>query len=239
MRKRRSDSPWNQLTSEQNRQMDTWYFEESLSGQEILERARKEFKIEASRQTLTAYFRHRQEKRALAVNGRWSADEAEHLLAQRSGAGMSLEDLEARTVYCTALAAYEMSLAQPGSLQVKELRSLMKLLNEHQLLAMEQRTRTERSNLQHVLTAVKACRSRGRMLNKQDFEKMVSETDDIMRRARQKGAEEREPASEWDEEKDENENKEENRSATQAATDPGKATASPKDVSQGAKGASL
>ena len=53
---------------------------------------------------------------------------------------MSLEDLEARTVYCTALAAYEMSLAEPGSLQVKELRSLMRMLNDHRRLAMEQRT---------------------------------------------------------------------------------------------------
>lgn len=211
MRRRRCDSPWNKLTDEQQKQMDAWYFDESLSCREIHDRARRTFGIDASRQTLTAYFRHRESKRVLAGGGRLTADQVNELLLQRTGAGMSLEDLEGRTVYFTAMAAYQMSLAEPDSLRVKELRSLMKLLNENRRLVMDQKLKNEKLTLETMTAALKVRREQSEVMTKKDFERMVMDTGEILRRARGKGNELEE------EDEDENNSKSSSKQASPSA----------------------
>src|SRR5262245_24599340 len=135
MRKRRGDSPWSKLTVEQRKEMDKWYFAENLTYPEILERAEKQFNIKASKQTLTAYFRHREE----VVGGiaEWEDVVIAHPRAFRVGANMEWKDLKARTLHSAAMAAYELSLAEPDKMRIPEMRSLMRILNEHERLLMD------------------------------------------------------------------------------------------------------
>jgi hypothetical protein len=134
MRKRRSDSLWAKLSPEQQEQMDEWFFEENLGHREIVERAGKEFGIKASQQTLTGYYRHRERLLNLADRAKGLEGAEEHGMPTRTGAELDWPELEAKVLRFAAMAAYEMSLAEPEKLPVKELRSLMRIINEHRRL---------------------------------------------------------------------------------------------------------
>jgi hypothetical protein len=189
MRKRRGDSPWSKLTVEQRKLMDKWYFDENLSYPAILEKADKEFNIKASKQTLTAYFRHREN----VVGGlaAWEDLEADDPRARRVGAGMSWNDLEARVMQSAAMAAYEMSLSEPEKMRVKEIRSLMKMLHEHDRRIMDRKKMEQKAELQRAQMAFKVYKQEAGKQTKEEFEEMLMETADIVHRAQRKGAEHR------------------------------------------------
>ena len=65
---------------------------------------------------------------------------------------------------------------------VKELQSLMRMLNENRRLALDRQLRTDKFRMEHMVAALKASRDQSQMMTKEKFEKMVKETADIMRR---------------------------------------------------------
>ncbi len=65
--KLRADSNWSGLTGEQRQTLERWLFEENLSYKETLERARKEFGIEASLASLQRFRRRVIKERTLAA----------------------------------------------------------------------------------------------------------------------------------------------------------------------------
>jgi hypothetical protein len=182
MRKRRGDSPWSKLNVEQRKLMDKWYFDENLPYPEILERATKEFGVQASRQTLTAYFRHRED----VVGGlaKWEDIDTGNPQSRRVGAGMDLKDLESRTLQSAAMAAYELSLAEPDKMRVTEMRSLMKMLSEHKRLSLHHDKEIE----QGMLTQLKVFKGLSGLQTKEQFEEMVMQTAGILQRAQVKAA---------------------------------------------------
>jgi hypothetical protein len=171
--------------------MDSWYFDENLSQREILERAAKEFGIKASRQTLTSYFRHREQILNIPDGVRDLEPKEEEALENRVGAGMGWDDLQAKTLRFAGMAAYELSLAEPGTMRVKEIRSLMKMVNEHHRLVMEKRMREEKLALQTMGMLLKARKDESKKFTKEDFEQMVMEGTEILNRAKTKSAESR------------------------------------------------
>ena len=189
MRKRRGDSPWSRLTVEQRKLMDKWYFDENLSHQAIMERATKEFGVEASKQTLTAYFRHRE----AVVGGlaQWEEIEVDDPRARRVGAGMSWTDLEARVMQSAAMAAYEMSLSEPDQMRIKEIRSLMKMLNDHERRKIDRKKMEQKAEVQLAQMAFKVCKEEARKQTKEEFAETLLETAVIVHQARRKGAEKR------------------------------------------------
>jgi hypothetical protein len=188
MRKRRGDSPWSRLTVEERKQMDKWYFDENLSYPEILEKAGKEFGVQASKQTLTAYFRHREE--VVAGGAGWEDCGLDDPRARRVGAGMSWGDLESRALHSAAMAVYEMSLAEPDKMRVKEIRSLMKMLNEHRRLALDRKTREEKMELQVLQLAAKVASDNAKGHTLEEFEEIMMAAKEILHRKPMKSAEE-------------------------------------------------
>jgi hypothetical protein len=134
MRKRRSDSPWGKLTGQQERQLDQWLFMENLSYEAILKKLEAEHGIETSRVSLASYRKQRKELRESLLEDFVKKVEAEERIAKglenRLGMGVPIEELENRTMYCVAMAAYELAMAEPEKLRVKELRWLVKMLQD-------------------------------------------------------------------------------------------------------------
>ena len=189
MRKRRSDSPWGKLTREQTRQMDTWRFEDNLSYAEIVKRALKEFNVTASEQTLTSYFRHRQEELDWDGDGPNIKFKEQLAMTDRPGMGKNLAELETRTLFFSAMAAYEMALADPEKMRVKEVRSLMKMLQDHRRFAEVRKMNAMKLEFQETATLVKLAKDQQKLQTKEEFEEMMMEATDIITRARQRGAE--------------------------------------------------
>ena len=169
--------------------MDCWFFDENLSQQEILERAEKEFDIKASRQTLTAYFRYRERIQNMPDGIEQLEPEEQEAVATRVGAGMRWKTLETRTLNYAAMAAFEMSLAEPGQMRVKEIQSLMKMINERQQLWMDQRTRAQKVELQKLALLTKIQKDQSGKHTKEEFETMMMEAADIWDRTKQRRAE--------------------------------------------------
>jgi hypothetical protein len=138
MRKRRSDSPWNKLTEEQQRQMDRWFFVENLAYAEILKRAENDFGVKTSRPSLAGYRAHRKKLLEARIEevleGIEEEPEEEKALHGRLGAGVPLDELKDRTIYCAAMAAYKLAVAEPEKMQVKDLRVLVKMLHDDRRL---------------------------------------------------------------------------------------------------------
>jgi hypothetical protein len=175
MRKRRSDSPWNKLTSDQRKQMDDWYFEENLGYPVILERAKKEFGIEASKQTLTDYFRYRERLMNLPDGAGDPEAREEEPPAIRVGAGMETRDLEARTVRYAAMAAHEMAMGEPETMPVREIRALMKMVSDHRRMLLECKRREDKTELESLLMILKLNKEQSKMHKEADFREMVSD----------------------------------------------------------------
>jgi hypothetical protein len=65
MRKPRTDSHWNHLTSPQRELLEKWLFDEHLSYEAALERVKTEFGQEASRPSLARYYQRRARERQM------------------------------------------------------------------------------------------------------------------------------------------------------------------------------
>lgn len=169
--------------------MDAWFFDEKLSQGEILKRATEAFGVQASRQTLTAYFRHREQVLNVPDGERELEPMEDEALATRVGAGMKWDDLQARALRFAGMAVYELSMAEPEKMRVKEIRSLMKTLNEHHRLVLDRRLREERLTVQRMALLVKLKQYEAENPGKEDFERMVLEGAEIWNKAKKKSAE--------------------------------------------------
>ena len=191
MRKRRCDSPWSKLTDEQHELMETWFFDDNLGHKEILERAEKEFGIRASQQTLTGYFRHRERLLNLPDGHNEIEPEEQEAMATRIGAGMSLEDLEARTMNFAMMAAYEMSMAGPEKMRIKEMGTLLKMINNHRQLSLERREREEILAIGQLALLGKLRKDDSKRFAEERWEDSIIHLAGVLRRARRKSAEQR------------------------------------------------
>ena len=189
MRKRRSDSPWGKLTREQTRQMDIWRFEDNLSYAEIVKRALNEFGVTASVQTLTSYFRYRQEELDWSGDGPAMKFKERLAMTDRPGMGKNLDELETRTLFFSAMAAYEMALDDPKKMQVKEVRSLMKMLQEHRRFKEDRKMKAKKLELQEMLTIGRLAKDQQKLQTKEEFEETMMEATDIISRAQQRWTE--------------------------------------------------
>jgi hypothetical protein len=160
-----------------------------LSYAEIVKRALNEFGVKASEQTLTAYFRHRREE--LGHPGDSPAMKFRERLAMfdRPGMGKDPAELEARTLVFSAMAAYELSLAEPEKMRVKEMRSLMKMLQDHRRFAEERNNKARKLDLLEMATIGKLLKDQQNRHTKAEFEEMMMQATDILSRARQRGKE--------------------------------------------------
>jgi hypothetical protein len=102
---------------------------------------------------------------------------------------MMWKDLEARTLHSVAMAAYEMSLAEPDKMRIPEMRSLMKMLNEHERLLIDRRKLKNQEDWQDMLGALKVANGVKKRHTTEDVEKMMFNTADILSRIRRKSAE--------------------------------------------------
>src|ERR1700722_5428356 len=142
MSKTRSDSVWGTLAPKQRKQLDQWFFEENLAYKDMRERAKKEFGVKASWQSLAKFFRRRKAEREQEPEG---AEEMtpelrdmkrEIEMKTRDGGSMDPATLELMMMWHVALAAYKISLAEPEKLRVTELQRLVKMLREHKAQAL-------------------------------------------------------------------------------------------------------
>lgn len=169
--------------------MDVWFFDENLGHREIAERAAKEFGVTASHQTLTAYFRYREQMLNVPDGENELEPMEEDALATRVGAGMSWDNLEAKVLRFATMAAYELTLVEPGKMRVKEVRSLMKIVNEHHRLVMDRRLQEERLGLQRMGMMLRLQKNDAKMQTKEEFERTLMESAEMLNRAKRKSAE--------------------------------------------------
>lgn len=169
--------------------MDAWFFDENLGHQEILERSEKEFGIKASQQTLTRYFRRREQLLNVPDGVREIEPAEEEAEATRVGAGMGWEDLQARTLRFATMAAYEMSLVEPEKMRVKDIRSLMKMVNEQKRLTLEHRLQKERLALQTMALTLRVKIAESKVQTKEQMEQMIMDAAEIWNKAKRKCAE--------------------------------------------------
>ncbi len=189
MRKRRSDSPWGKLTREQTRQMDTWRFEDNLSYAEIVKRALHEFGVQASEQTLTSYFKYRRDELNCPGDRPDMTFREKLALLDRPGMGKDPAELEARTLLFAGMAAYELSLAEPEKMQVREMRTLLKMLQDSKRSAEERKLKAKKQELQELTLMARVVKDKQKLHTKEQFEEMVMQCTDILGRARQRGKE--------------------------------------------------
>jgi len=120
--KLRADSNWSGLSGEQRQTLERWLFEQNLSYRETLERAQKEFGIEASLASLQRFRRRLIKERTVAamIEVEESADEV-------NGTKASLENL--RTSAWKVVGKQFLEKAMEGC-DIKELKALGRLMAE-------------------------------------------------------------------------------------------------------------
>ncbi len=121
MRKMRDDSTWNQLSPEQRETLESWLFDENLGYAKTLERAQKEFGVEATIASVGRFYRRRAQERQVEelVEAQAAADELNEL-------PVSAESLRAAAVKLVGKAVLKMVSEQPDRLE--QLASLTRLL---------------------------------------------------------------------------------------------------------------
>ncbi|MDB6022677.1 MAG: hypothetical protein JWQ04_2534, partial [Pedosphaera sp.] len=126
MGKPRSDSAWHGLSPEQKDTLAEWLFEQNFAYAEILERARKEFGITASKTSLCYYYQSLARERICEDLG-----ETQATAAEADGAGLDLATLRGGAVKLIGKRLLD-SVLRPG--EVKDLTALANILlqNEQQ-----------------------------------------------------------------------------------------------------------
>jgi hypothetical protein len=121
MRKPRDDSAWSRLTPEQRATLEEWLFDEQQGYADVLERARKEFKIEGTLASLGRYYRRRGRERQLRdlVSAQSVANDINNL-------PVNTESLRKSAVKLVGKAALMLAAERPPAIQ--ELESLNKVL---------------------------------------------------------------------------------------------------------------
>jgi hypothetical protein len=121
MRKMREDSTWNGLTGEQRQKLESWLFERNLGYAETLERAHKEFGVQASAASLGRFYQRRARERQPA-----ELLEAQIAAAQLVDSPVKVESLRRAAMKLIGSLALKLALEKPG--QLEPLVRLAKLL---------------------------------------------------------------------------------------------------------------
>ena len=121
MRKPRSNSNWNQLTSPQRELVEKWLFDEHLSYEATLARVKSEFGLEASRTSLFRYYRRRAKERQMA-----DLIEAQAMSDAVAAPELSTDSMRAAAIKLVAKTTLKLACERPD--QLKELESLTKIL---------------------------------------------------------------------------------------------------------------
>ena len=121
MRKPRSNSTWNQLTSPQRALMEKWLFDEHLSYDATLARVKSEFGLEASPMSLSRYYQRRAKERQMA-----GLVEAQALSDAVAAPELSTDSMRAAAIKLVAKTTLKLACERPE--QLKELEALAKIL---------------------------------------------------------------------------------------------------------------
>jgi hypothetical protein len=130
MGKLRSDSTWKKLTPEEREKLECWLFEERASYQEVLERVKREFQVEASLTSLAMYYqRVAKERKELDIKNTVNyAKRINNLGDSNESAGASLDDLRYAGMKLAALRLVQVATESPE--KVKELTALARVIGK-------------------------------------------------------------------------------------------------------------
>jgi hypothetical protein len=181
MKKLRSDSAWRKLTPEQQAQLDQWRFDENLSYKEILKQADAAFGVKASIPSLARFLGRRE---LMRESLEW---ERKNPLAGRAGAGMTRDELEGMSLHLAAMAAYELSLAKPGKLRVKDLHGLMKILREERRLALDREVKAQRIKIQELQAITRASKDLPQKRSAAGWKQLFGEAQQILKSLEPRG----------------------------------------------------
>jgi len=121
MRKPRSNSHWNRLTSPQRETVEKWLFEEHLAYDEVLARVKGDFGLETSRTSLCHYYQRRAKEREMA-----DLVEAQALSDAVASSKISTDSIRTAAVKLVAKRTLRLACEKPDRWQ--ELESLAKIL---------------------------------------------------------------------------------------------------------------
>ncbi len=113
MKRLRCDSKWQRLSQAQREQVLHWLFEDGLGYRDVLARARKAFRMQASISSLRRYYCHVAEERRTG---------------DLVSAGGSVEDYRAGTAKLLAAAAFNVATESLADRDVTRLVSVMKVV---------------------------------------------------------------------------------------------------------------
>jgi hypothetical protein len=132
MSKMRSDSKWNELTEDQRTMLIAWLFEENLPNREVLERAEKEFGIQASLSSLNRFYQRLAEER---LHGELRGLQSTHNKIE----GRSLDWQELATTARTLVAnrLIQIAIARPGC--IRDLATLSRLMVSNEIAMVKRR----------------------------------------------------------------------------------------------------
>jgi hypothetical protein len=121
MRKPRSNSNWNQLTSPQRELVEKWLFDEHLGYEAVLTRVKSEFGLEASRAGLGRYYQRRAKERQMD-----ELVEAQAMSDAVAAPELSTDSMRAAAIKLVAKTTLKLAWERPDRL--KELESMAKVL---------------------------------------------------------------------------------------------------------------
>ncbi len=166
MSKVRCDSAWNGLTPEQKETVEEWLFEQNLGYDEVLERARKEFGVEASKSGLCRFYRSLARERL-----KEDLCAAQAIAAEAQGAEVDLATLRGGAVKMIGKRLIDAAL-NPG--EIKELATLANLMlmsEQHEI----QREWVSLARERFQFSAVEAARKIQDLVEQQNEEDMARE----------------------------------------------------------------
>jgi len=121
MRKPRSNSNWNQLTSPQRDMVDKWLFEDHLSYGDTVARVKSDFGLDTSLASAGRYYRRRAKERQVA-----DLVEAQALSDAVAAPELSIDSMRTAAIKLVAKTTLKLACERPE--QLKELESLAKIL---------------------------------------------------------------------------------------------------------------
>src|ERR1700722_3612950 len=121
MRKPRSNSNWNQLTSPQRELAEKWLFEEHLSYDDTAARVKSKFGLETSPASVGRYYRRRARERQMA-----DLVEAQAMSEAVAAPELSTDAMRAAAIKLVAKTTLKLACERPE--QLRELESLAKVL---------------------------------------------------------------------------------------------------------------